>query len=69
MYVLPHNATMDSGSEQSGRYYSPNPATIIPARERESQRHREEGRAEGEVILNTTRPGSLALYRGTQKDR
>lgn len=61
-----HNATMDSGSEQSGRYYSPNPVPIIQARE--SERHREGGRAEGEVIPNSALPGSLPLNRGTQND-
>lgn len=62
----PHNATMDSGSEQSRRYYSPNPVPIIQARE--SERHREGGRAEGEVIPNSALPGSLPLNRGTQND-
>lgn len=48
---LPHKATIGSGSEQPGRYYSPNPAPIIQARE--SERHRERGRAEDEVIPNS----------------
>lgn len=54
---LPHKATIDSGSEQPGHHYSPNPAPIIQAREGESERHREGGRAEDEVIPNSTHPG------------
>jgi len=38
---LPHKATIDSGSEQPGRYYSPNPAPIIQARERARDTERE----------------------------
>lgn len=61
---LPHKDTIDSGSEQPERYYRPNPTPIILARE--SERHREGGRAEDEVIPNSAHPGSLPHYRGTE---
>lgn len=38
---LPHKATIDSGSEQPGCYYRPNPAPIIQARERARDTERE----------------------------
>lgn len=37
--------------------------------ERESERHREGGRAEDEVIPNSAHPGSLPHYRGTEIKR
>lgn len=65
---LPHKATIGSGSEQPGRYYSPNPAPIIQTRE--SERHRERGRAEDEVIPNSATPRVTAsLQRDRDKER
>lgn len=66
---LPHKATIDSGSEQPGRYYSPNPAPIIPGQRERARDTERGGRAEDEVIPNSAHPGSLPHYRGTEIKR